>query len=127
MLYEVITPLKYLTPIIIEVPDDLNNRGCCSKAVAGLAKTLEDIVRRLGRSPYHGYDGFAIFARGMDMTLNNPCWAKVKAPWLKATWGWLVTAAEWTVNAALGLLASHPLRLLGWFLIGSLAAWYCFS
>ena len=24
--------------------------------------------------PYHGYDGFAIFARDMDMTLNNPCW-----------------------------------------------------
>jgi nitrogenase molybdenum-iron protein alpha chain len=31
--------------------------------------------------PYHGYDGFAIFARDMDMTLNNPCWAKLKAPW----------------------------------------------
>ena len=24
--------------------------------------------------PYHGYDGFAIFARDMDMTINNPCW-----------------------------------------------------
>jgi len=33
--------------------------------------------------PYHGYDGFAIFARDMDMTLNNPCWGKLKAPWLK--------------------------------------------
>jgi len=32
--------------------------------------------------PYHGYDGFAIFARDMDMTLNNPCWGKMKAPWL---------------------------------------------
>ena len=32
--------------------------------------------------PYHGYDGFAIFARDMDMTLNNPCWSKVKVPWL---------------------------------------------
>ena len=31
--------------------------------------------------PYHGYDGFAIFARDMDMTLNNPCWGKLKAPW----------------------------------------------
>lgn len=31
--------------------------------------------------PYHGYDGFAIFARDMDMTLNNPCWSKLKAPW----------------------------------------------
>ncbi|GAB2191155.1 nitrogenase molybdenum-iron protein alpha chain [Sessilibacter sp. MAH2] len=31
--------------------------------------------------PYHGFDGFAIFARDMDMTLNNPCWGKLKAPW----------------------------------------------
>jgi nitrogenase molybdenum-iron protein alpha chain len=33
--------------------------------------------------PYHGYDGFAIFARDMDMTINNPCWKKMEAPWLK--------------------------------------------
>ncbi|MGR9045027.1 MAG: nitrogenase molybdenum-iron protein alpha chain [Gammaproteobacteria bacterium] len=33
--------------------------------------------------PYHGYDGFAIFARDMDMTINNPCWKNVKAPWKK--------------------------------------------
>ncbi|QPK64942.1 nitrogenase molybdenum-iron protein alpha chain [Methylomonas sp. LL1] len=31
--------------------------------------------------PYHGYDGFAIFARDMDMTINNPCWKSFKAPW----------------------------------------------
>ncbi|TCS61742.1 nitrogenase molybdenum-iron protein alpha chain [Varunaivibrio sulfuroxidans] len=35
--------------------------------------------------PYHGYDGFAIFARDMDMTLNNPCWSNVTPPWLKET------------------------------------------
>lgn len=34
--------------------------------------------------PYHGYDGFAIFARDMDMTLNNPCWSKLEAPWKNA-------------------------------------------
>ncbi|WP_096085049.1 nitrogenase molybdenum-iron protein alpha chain [Agaribacterium haliotis] len=33
--------------------------------------------------PYHGFDGFAIFAKDMDMTLNNPCWDKLQAPWLK--------------------------------------------
>ncbi|MDD4930224.1 MAG: nitrogenase molybdenum-iron protein alpha chain [Gallionella sp.] len=33
--------------------------------------------------PYHGYDGFAIFARDMDMTINNPCWSKMTPPWLK--------------------------------------------
>ena len=33
--------------------------------------------------PYHGVDGFAIFARDMDLTINNPCWNKMKAPWLE--------------------------------------------
>jgi len=35
--------------------------------------------------PYHGYDGFAIFARDMDMTLNNPCWTNLTPPWRKET------------------------------------------
>jgi nitrogenase molybdenum-iron protein alpha chain len=30
--------------------------------------------------PYHGYDGFAIFARDMDLALNSPTWGLVKAP-----------------------------------------------
>lgn len=44
--------------------------------------------------PYHGYDGFAIFARDMDMTLNNPCWSKITAPWLKAKEEPVAIAAE---------------------------------
>ncbi len=35
--------------------------------------------------PYHGFDGFAVFARDMDMAINNPAWALVKAPWQSAT------------------------------------------
>jgi nitrogenase molybdenum-iron protein alpha chain len=31
--------------------------------------------------PYHGYDGFAIFARDMDLAINNPVWNYFKAPW----------------------------------------------
>jgi nitrogenase molybdenum-iron protein alpha chain len=31
--------------------------------------------------PYHGYDGFAIFARDMDMAINNPVWKLTQAPW----------------------------------------------
>lgn len=31
--------------------------------------------------PYHGYDGFAIFARDMDLAINNPVWSMTKAPW----------------------------------------------
>ncbi len=34
--------------------------------------------------PYHGYDGFAIFARDMDMAINAPVWGKIKAPWKAA-------------------------------------------
>ena len=33
--------------------------------------------------PYHGYDGFAIFARDMDMAINSPVWKMTKAPWKK--------------------------------------------
>nr|AAA64844.1 nitrogenase MoFe protein alpha-subunit [Synechococcus sp.] len=33
--------------------------------------------------PYHGYDGFAIFARDMDLALNNPTWGLIKSPWNK--------------------------------------------
>jgi len=31
--------------------------------------------------PYHGYEGFPIFARDMDMAVNSPTWNMVKAPW----------------------------------------------
>jgi nitrogenase molybdenum-iron protein alpha chain len=31
--------------------------------------------------PYHAYDGFAVFARDMDMAINNPAWGMFKAPW----------------------------------------------
>ncbi len=33
--------------------------------------------------PYHGYDGFAIFARDMDLAINNPVWGLYNAPWDK--------------------------------------------
>ena len=31
--------------------------------------------------PYHGYEGFAVFARDMDLAINNPTWDLVKNPW----------------------------------------------
>ena len=34
--------------------------------------------------PYHGYDGFAIFARDMDMAINAPVWKMARAPWRSA-------------------------------------------
>lgn len=33
--------------------------------------------------PYHGYEGFPIFARDMDMAINSPTWKSIKAPWTK--------------------------------------------
>ena len=47
--------------------------------------------------------------------------------WMKATWVWIVGATEWCLNAGWNLFTSQPLRWLGWFLLGSLAVWYCFS
>ncbi|MDR3437090.1 nitrogenase molybdenum-iron protein alpha chain [Telmatospirillum sp.] len=34
--------------------------------------------------PYHGYDGFAIFTRDMDLAVNSPVWGLTKAPWKAA-------------------------------------------
>jgi nitrogenase molybdenum-iron protein alpha chain len=33
--------------------------------------------------PYHGYDGFAIFARDMDIALSNPTFKNLTPPWKK--------------------------------------------
>jgi nitrogenase molybdenum-iron protein alpha chain len=31
--------------------------------------------------PYHGYHGFAVFARDMDLAINNPTWSLIENPW----------------------------------------------
>jgi nitrogenase molybdenum-iron protein alpha chain len=31
--------------------------------------------------PYHGYEGFPIFARDMDIAINSPTWGLIPAPW----------------------------------------------
>lgn len=33
--------------------------------------------------PYHGYEGFPIFARDMDMAINSPTWQAINPPWKK--------------------------------------------
>ncbi|SPA57182.1 NifD nitrogenase molybdenum-iron protein alpha chain (Nitrogenase component I) (Dinitrogenase) (plasmid) [Cupriavidus taiwanensis] len=35
--------------------------------------------------PYHGYDGFAIFARDMDIAISSPVWNLAKTPWKDRT------------------------------------------
>ncbi|EFC83884.1 nitrogenase molybdenum-iron protein alpha chain [Parafrankia sp. EUN1f] len=34
--------------------------------------------------PYHGVDGFAIFARDMDIAINSPTWDLMETPWSKS-------------------------------------------
>ena len=36
--------------------------------------------------PYHGYEGFPIFARDMDMAINSPTWKLVKDPFAAPCW-----------------------------------------
>jgi nitrogenase molybdenum-iron protein alpha chain len=31
--------------------------------------------------PYHGVEGFAVFARDMDIAINSPVWGLLRAPW----------------------------------------------
>jgi uncharacterized protein involved in cysteine biosynthesis len=66
-----------------------------------------------------------------DITIEGT-WAWLEArpegwDWLKTAWASGVVAVEWLVNTAWGLFTSQPLRWLGWFLVGSLVVWYCFS
>jgi nitrogenase molybdenum-iron protein alpha chain len=35
--------------------------------------------------PYHGYDGFEVFARDMDMAVNSPVFTNITAPWKTST------------------------------------------
>src|SRR5271169_1837033 len=44
--------------------------------------------------PYHGYDGFAIFARDMDMAINAPVWNLFDPPWKKKEQPSFLEAAE---------------------------------
>jgi nitrogenase molybdenum-iron protein alpha chain len=44
--------------------------------------------------PYHGYDGFAIFARDMDMAINSPVWKMTNTPWKKSPAKPTLLAAE---------------------------------
>ncbi len=50
-----------------------------------------------------------------------------KWTWLKGSWNGVVGAAEWIANLSIGLVTSKTVRFLGWFLVGSLVTWYCFS
>ncbi len=67
-----------------------------------------------------------------EFTLTDTSWDWLENrsetwDWAKATWGAVLVALQWVVNAAWGLLTSKPLQLIGWFFVGSLVMWYCFS
>lgn len=53
--------------------------------------------------------------------------------WLEG-WGWIeglatggIVGAEWAANLLWGLVTSKGLALVGYFFVGSLVLWYCFS
>ena len=45
-----------------------------------LALIDEVTGKEVGEVRLGGYDGFAIFARDMDLAINNPVWGIMKAP-----------------------------------------------
>ncbi|MDY6898000.1 MAG: hypothetical protein SWZ49_07960 [Cyanobacteriota bacterium] len=45
--------------------------------------SLREIALLIQSNAYHGYDGFAIFARDMDLAINNPSWKLIGTPWKK--------------------------------------------
>lgn len=60
--------------------NNVYNRHCLLQTLGSL-KALNHKKNYSG--PYHGYDGFAIFARDMDLALNSPTWGLIGAPWSK--------------------------------------------
>ena len=67
-----------------------------------------------------------------EITLGDGRWDWLEArsdrwDWLKASVAALIAAGEWGVNSAYGLITARPVRWLGYFLLGSLVAWYAFS
>ena len=68
--------------IIKEVKPDLVAAGIKEKYVfQKMALPFRQMHSWDYSGPYHGYDGFAIFARDMDLALNSPTWDLIKAPW----------------------------------------------
>lgn len=73
-------------------------------------------------------DGLLEAHRGGELELGRdfPAWIQ--------EWGWVETLAsgglvgvEWAANLLWGLVTSKGLALVGYFLVGSLVLWYCFS
>lgn len=48
-----------------------------------ILNSLREIMSLIKSNTYHGYDGFAIFARDMDLAINNPSWKLIGTPWKK--------------------------------------------
>lgn len=48
-----------------------------------ILNSLGEIASSIKSNTYHGYDGFAIFARDMDLAINNPSWKLIGTPWKK--------------------------------------------
>ncbi|MCK9282664.1 MAG: nitrogenase molybdenum-iron protein alpha chain [Rhodocyclaceae bacterium] len=83
LLYDDITGFEF-EEFVKKVKPDLVGSGIKEKYVfQKMGIPLRQMHSWDYSGPYHGYDGFAIFARDMDMALSNPCWSKITPPWKK--------------------------------------------
>ncbi|MEX1025400.1 MAG: EI24 domain-containing protein [Planctomycetota bacterium] len=66
-------------------------------------------------------------ARGeLAFERDVPGWLE-GADWVESAWLAGLVAAEWSLNLVWSLLTSQGFALIGYFLVGSLILWYCFS
>ena len=85
LLYDDVTGFE-LEEFVKKLKPDLVGSGIKEKYVfQKMGIPLRQMLSWDYSGPYHGYDGFAIFARDMDMAIASPIWKLAKeAPWKKA-------------------------------------------
>lgn len=67
-----------------------------------------------------GTEGELAFDRGL------PEWL-VEWGWVQSAWAGVVVGLEWCANLLWDIVGAKGLHLVGYFLVGSLVLWYCFS
>lgn len=83
LIYDDVTALE-LEEFVKELKPDLVGSGIKEKYVfEKMGLPFRQMHSWDYSGPYHGYEGFPIFARDMDMAINSPTWKSIKAPWTK--------------------------------------------
>ncbi len=83
LIYDDVTALE-LEEFVMKLKPDLVGSGIKEKYVfEKMGLPFRQMHSWDYSGPYHGYEGFPIFARDMDMAINSPTWKSIKAPWTK--------------------------------------------